>query len=206
MNCWWFYLCVFFLLSLPRILSVKSVVFDSNDSHNDCIPVSPILLPVIMKKTEKSNLLMDVIYVSFFYVFHHSDWVEWVLCLISMLHSMILLLFLQSRCLSIFHLWKRVYFWWMSFVCLLLYLPSRLSAISATFDLSDSANGFVPISPMLFPVDKKCVFLTDIFCVFSFFLSLPYKFSFLSVVFVFSDSLNGITPVSLLILLPVEMM
>ena len=38
-----------------------SVVFDFNDSLNDVVPVSPILLPVDVKRNEKSELLMDVL-------------------------------------------------------------------------------------------------------------------------------------------------
>ena len=42
-------LCAFFLLSLPHRLSSVSVVFDFNASLNDVAPVSPMLLPVIVK-------------------------------------------------------------------------------------------------------------------------------------------------------------
>ena len=53
-------LCVFFLLPSLFRLSAVSVVFDFNDSLNDVAPESPILLPVDVKKKEKSDLLMDV--------------------------------------------------------------------------------------------------------------------------------------------------
>ena len=43
-----------------------SVVFDFNDSLNDVAPVSPMLLPVDVMKMEKSELLMNIFYVSFF--------------------------------------------------------------------------------------------------------------------------------------------
>ena len=42
------------------------VVFDFNASLNDVAPVSPILLTVVVKRKEKSELLMDVFCVSFF--------------------------------------------------------------------------------------------------------------------------------------------
>ena len=42
----------FFLSSLLRSSSV-SVVFDFNDSLNDVAPVSPILLPIDVKRKEK---------------------------------------------------------------------------------------------------------------------------------------------------------
>ena len=52
-------LCVSLLDSLIR-LSFVSVVFDFNDSRNVVTPVSPILLPVDVKRKEKNELIMDV--------------------------------------------------------------------------------------------------------------------------------------------------
>ena len=43
-----------------------SVVFDFNDSLNDIAPVSPISFTVVVKRNEKSELLMDAICVSSF--------------------------------------------------------------------------------------------------------------------------------------------
>ena len=55
MNCNWMSLRVFFLLSsLPRLILVI-VVFDFSDSLNDDTPVSPMLLPVCMKRKERVN-------------------------------------------------------------------------------------------------------------------------------------------------------
>ena len=48
-----------FLSSLLKLSSV-SVVFDFNASLNDVAPVFPILLPVGVLRTEKSELLTDV--------------------------------------------------------------------------------------------------------------------------------------------------
>ena len=45
--------------------SAVSVVFDFNASLNNCIPDSPILLPVDLMRMKKSVLLMDVICVLF---------------------------------------------------------------------------------------------------------------------------------------------
>ena len=45
--------CVFLILSLRNRLSFVSVVFDFNASLNDAAPVSPILLPVVVKRKEK---------------------------------------------------------------------------------------------------------------------------------------------------------
>ena len=52
------------LVSLFRLSSV-SVVFDFNDSLNDVAPVSPILLPGVVKRKKKSEVLMDVFCVFF---------------------------------------------------------------------------------------------------------------------------------------------
>ena len=54
------------------ILSFVSVVFDFNDSLNDVAPLSPILLSVEVIRKEKSELLMDAIYVSFICL-HYSS-------------------------------------------------------------------------------------------------------------------------------------
>ena len=60
------------MFSPPR-LSAVSVVFDFNDSLNDVAPVSPILLPVYVKRNEKSDLLVDVFCVFFFFYLYYSD-------------------------------------------------------------------------------------------------------------------------------------
>ena len=57
-------------LSLLLISSFVSVVFDFNDSLDDAAPVSPTSLPVVVKKNEKNELLMDIICVVF--CLHHS--------------------------------------------------------------------------------------------------------------------------------------
>ena len=69
-------MCVLFLLSSPPRLSFVSVVFDFNDSLNDVAPVSPIVLPVDVKRKERSGLLMDVFGVSSFFCLHLSDRVQ----------------------------------------------------------------------------------------------------------------------------------
>ena len=57
---------MYLLLSSPPRSSLVSVVFDFNDSHNDVTPVSPMLLPVDVKRKEKSELFMDVFLCVFF--------------------------------------------------------------------------------------------------------------------------------------------
>ena len=54
-------------------LSLVSVAFDFSASLNDVAPVSPMLLPVFVKRKEKSELLMDVFCVSSFFCLHNSD-------------------------------------------------------------------------------------------------------------------------------------
>ena len=53
------------LLCLPSRLSFVSVVFDFNASLNDVAPLSPMLFPVCLMRTEKRRLLMDAICVLF---------------------------------------------------------------------------------------------------------------------------------------------
>ena len=64
---------VFFLLSSQPRSSVVSVVFDFSASLNDAAPVSPMLFSVYAKIKEKSELLMDVFCVSFFFCLHPTD-------------------------------------------------------------------------------------------------------------------------------------
>ena len=94
-----------------------SVVFDFNASLNDFAPVSPILLSVDAKKEEE--WFVDGYLLCVFFYLYSTDWVEWVLCLISTLHSMMMLLCLQCRSLLIWIEMKRVSCWWMLFVSLL---------------------------------------------------------------------------------------
>ena len=62
---------------------------------------------------------MDVFCVSSFFCLYPSCWAEWVLCLISMLHSAMLLLRLRFHSLLMRRELKRVICWCMPFVCLL---------------------------------------------------------------------------------------
>ena len=61
----------------------------------------------------------------------------------------------------------------MSFVCLLLCSPNRLSSVSVVFDFSALINDVAPLSPMLLSVDvkrkEKSELIMDAFCVSSFF-------------------------------------
>ena len=62
-------------LSSPLKSSFVSVVFDFNASLNDVTPVSPMPLPVDEKIKDNSELLMDVLCVSFFCL-HNSNRVQ----------------------------------------------------------------------------------------------------------------------------------
>ena len=61
--------CVFFVLCSLLRLSIVSVVFDFNASLNDAAPLSPILLPVDVKRKEKSDLSMDAFCVFCFFAY-----------------------------------------------------------------------------------------------------------------------------------------
>ena len=90
-----FHLCaVSFSLQLRS--STMSVVFDFNASLNDFAPVSPILFPVDLTRTEK-EWIVDGFHDACFFCVHHTNWVWWVLCLSSMLHLKSLLLHDSSR-------------------------------------------------------------------------------------------------------------
>ena len=65
----------------------------------------------------------------------------------------------------------------MSFVCLLLHSPLRLSLVSVVFDFNDSLNDAAPVSPVLFSVvvkrkEKSGLFM-DVICVPSSFVCTP---------------------------------
>ena len=70
-----------------------SVVFVFSVSLSDLTTASPILFPVGLMRIEMSGLLMVFIVCCFFCIYR-IDWVQWVLCLISVHHSMMLHLFL----------------------------------------------------------------------------------------------------------------
>ena len=74
-----------------------SVVFVFNASLNDVAPVLPNLLTVYQKW-----LFWWISFCVFLFCLYILAQVQWVFCLISVPHSMRLLLFLQSRCLLIY--------------------------------------------------------------------------------------------------------
>ena len=97
-NRWCVSLCVFSLLYLPPRSSSVSVVFDFNTSFNDVAPWSPIVLSVDEKEKEKEEWIVDECFMRLLCIYY-SDWEQWVLCLISIIHSMMLLLCLQHSSL-----------------------------------------------------------------------------------------------------------
>ena len=175
--------CVFFLLSSQFRLSSVSVVFDFNDSLNDVVPESPILLPVYEKRKEKSELLMDASDVHSFFGFHHLDRVQWVLCLISMIHSMMLLLFLQWYCLLLWGNGIIVNCLCISFVSVffLLSSPPRPRSVSVVFDFNASLNGIAPARLILLSVNENNIervncWLMSFMCLLSFVFTTQIKF------------------------------
>ena len=57
-------------------------MFDFNASLNDVAPVSLMLLTVVVKRNEKSELSMDFFCVSSFFCLHYPNPAQLVLCLI----------------------------------------------------------------------------------------------------------------------------
>ena len=163
------------------------VVFDFNDSLSDVAPVSPISFPVVVKRNGKNECLFCVFS---FLCSHNQDWVQWVKCLISVLHSMMLPLCLQSCSLLVWIERKKEWFadWCLLCVFFLLSLLLRLRAVSVVFDFNDSLNDVAPVSPILFSVDLKinekseslmCLFV----CIISFVFTTQIEFSECSVWF-----------------------
>ena len=98
---------------------------------------------------------MDAFCVFSFFCLHLLDWVQWMLCLISMIHSMMLSLCLQ--CCFLLMWWKRRKSeLLMNIFCVfLLSSPLRLSSVSVVFVFSDSLNDVAPGSPILLSLNKK---------------------------------------------------
>ena len=65
-----------FLLSSRLRLSFVSVTFDFNDSNNDFTPGFSMSFPVVMKRKEKRDYLIDAICVPSFFCLHDSDRVQ----------------------------------------------------------------------------------------------------------------------------------
>ena len=95
-NCWW----------MPFVSSFFSLHHSDRVQWVLCLIVmlhSVMLLPyfqscflLMWSEKEKSDLFMDAFFVCLsFFCLYHSDWVLWVLCLISMIHSVALLLLFQ---------------------------------------------------------------------------------------------------------------
>ena len=68
------HLCVFFLLSSLHRLSFVSVVFDFNDSLNDVVPASPMLLSVDVKRNGKERFADECHLCVFFLLYSHLRW------------------------------------------------------------------------------------------------------------------------------------
>ena len=64
-------ICVLSLCVLPPSLSFASVVFDFNASLNDVAPVSPMLLAVVLMRTEE--LIVDGCHLYCFHCAHYSN-------------------------------------------------------------------------------------------------------------------------------------
>ena len=150
-------------------------------------------------------------FVSSFFCLNFPDRFEWVLCLISMLHSMILLLCLQWYCLLMWREWKRMICWWVSFVFLLSFV------FTIQIELSECCvwlQCFIQWCCSCFSNFIACLhekngkeWIVDrcLLCVF-FLLSSPPRLSSVSVAFDFNASLNDVAPVSPILLAVVKRM
>ena len=130
-------------------------MFDFSDSLNDFAPFSPMLLSVHEKINEKSKLLMDVFCVSSFFCLHNTDLAMQVLCLISMIHSMMLLLCLQYRSLLTSpnpFTWLRREF--KHVIRLSHGRPSKLSSLKGTMFITSATRSIVH-SPLIHTTEKK---------------------------------------------------
>ena len=125
-----------------------------------------------------------------------------MLCLISMIHSVMLHLFFQCRCLFIRRKKRKEWIVYGCHLCtfFLSSSPHRLSFTSVVFDFSTSPNDIAPVSPIILPVvmkrNEKSELLMKVICVSFFLLSSPLRLSFMSVVFEFNDSINDTAPIS----------
>ena len=100
-----------------------------------------------------------------------------MLCLISMIQSIVSLLILLCCSLLMRREKENSELLMDVFVCLLLSSLLRSSLVSVVFDFNASLNDAAPLSPISFPVDEKIKgeseLIMDVFCVPSFFYLHP---------------------------------
>ena len=148
-NCWLMFLCVFFCLHhLDRVWWVLCLISMIHSLMLLLFLQCRCLLKwSAIKKWIVDDRLLCVLRS------HKSDWVQWVLCLISTPHSMTLLLCLQSCSLFMRREIKTEIIVDGCLLCVfLLFSQLRSSSVSVVFDFNDSLNDVVPVSLMLFPV------------------------------------------------------
>ena len=114
---------------LMDVICVSSFVFTTQIESRECCVwfqwltqwcCSCVSNAIVCWWEEKGKeWIVDGCLLCVFFCHHCSNRVEWVLCLISMIHSTMLLLFLQSCFLFVWRERKRVICWWISFACLL---------------------------------------------------------------------------------------
>ena len=166
--CWWMIYCVFlFIITLQIELSECCVWFQCFAQW--CCSTSFNMVVCWWNNNFKSLFLLLFIRV------YYSDLAQWVLCLISMIHLMMLLLLLRYRCLLIRREMKKLNCWWMSFVCILsLVFTSKIKyhECCVWFQcLTQWCCSYVSNVVPCWWVEKrkKCDCLMDVFCVSSFF-------------------------------------
>ena len=153
-----------------------SVAFDFNASLNDVTPASPMSSPVGTKK----KWFVDGRLLCVIFCIYMPDRVQWLLCLFSMIHSMMLFPYIQL-CSLLKKENVRVFCWLLPFACLVCsQLKSTL--MSVAFDFNDSLNDVTPVSLIVLPVDdvsmwKVIRWWTSFMYLFSFVLTTQIEFS-----------------------------
>ena len=198
-SCWWIsFVCLLCFAFTTQIDSRECCVWFQCFTQWCCTCVSNPVRYLYREKW-KSELLMDVFCVSLFCL-HHSNWIVWVLCLISMTHSMIFLQLLQFSSL----LKKKESELLMCVFCVYfcLHISDRVQWLLCLISMLHSM--------MLLPYIQFCSLLKKenvrVFCwllPFACLVCSQLISTFMSVAFDFKDSLNDVTPVSS-ILLPVD--
>ena len=142
------------LLCLPLKSSFVSVVFAFSASLNDFAPLSPMLLAVDVMRMKKGWIVYKCnLRVCELFYLHHSDRVLRALCLISMRHPMLSLLFLRFYCLLIYEIGKECLSMGTICVLFLLFSHPRLSWVRIVFDFNASISDSISVSSILLPVD-----------------------------------------------------
>ena len=203
-NCWWMsFVCLSFVFTFQIEFSECCVWLQCLAQW--CCSSFSNAVDCDWKNKEKSKLIMVFFCVPSFFCLHISDWVLWVLCLISMPHSMMLPLCLGYGSLLMRWEMKRVNCWWYvfcvsSFFVFTSQIEFRECCVWFQWFTQWCCSSFSNTVACLCD-EKGKEWIADwcLLCVF-FLLSLRLRESAMSVVFDFNDSLNDVAPLSPILL------